>query len=403
MKKTAFFILLTLVLATMLVSCQSHTHDFVDGVCTGCGEINAEPTAAEYFTFTQLDDGTYSIAAKDIKNLPEKVVIPSSYNGKPVTVIAENAFAGRNVTEKIEHSGETVEVNVYYNCKISTVIIPNSIKVISDRAFYNCYDLQRVIMGNSVTHIGDYAFASCKLKTIDLSDSLTYIGEYAFMSAIESIVLPDSLTTIARNAFYGSSLITITIPESVTKIGDGAFNMCDFLCEIVNNSSVELDYVPYSVLEVHKGESKIVNQNGYLFYEHEGKNLLVRYIGNETKLVLPSTFNGKAYDINRYAFTNRREITNIVIPEGVKEIGTSAFFLCESLETVYLPKSITTLYTNDPQLFPNCNSLSDVYYAGSKDDGMAITIITSRVFQDNTYHFEDIIKTTLHYNYTPEK
>ena len=399
MKKIFAIILLTAIMASMLVSCKYHNahefgeweitkkatctktglkerscecgksetetipvtdHNYVDGVCTMCGQVSYVPTSDEYFIFTELSDGTYSVAAKDIENLPATVVIPSSHNGKPVTVIAENAFGSRTVTKEVEYNGTILEVNEFVNCAITTVVLPESIIRIENRAFADCFYLTGVEMGNSVTHIGDYAFMSCKFKTIDLSNSLTYIGKYAFMCSIESVTLPNSLTTIAPYAFSSSSLVTITIPKSVTKIGEGAFNMCSFLREIVNNSSVDLSSMAMlsSILEVHSGTSKIVNQNGYLFYEHEGQNLLIRYVGEETNLVLPKSINGKSYEIYIYAFTGLHEITSVVIPEGVEVINYSAFFWCESLEKAYLPKSLTTIY--GVPLFGSCLMLTDV-------------------------------------------
>lgn len=404
MKKTVFFILLTLTMTLMLVSCQTHRHNYVDGICTECDDVKAEPTADEYFIFTELADGSYSIAAKDITELPDVVIIPSTYNGKPVTVVAEGAFKETIKEDGFWLGGIFYGQDSVYFCTIKTVVIPESVTRIENEAFKNCTHLTKVIMGDSVTHIGNYAFMNCKFKTIDLSESLTHIGEYAFMSAIEVVVLPDSLTTIAPYAFASSNLTTITIPKSVKEIGNNAFTMCDLLCEVVNNSSVELGYLPPSVLEVHSGESKIVNKNGYLFYKHDGKNLLVRYIGNETDLALPPSFNGEDYDIHNLAFANCYKITSIVIPEGVKEIGSSAFFMCESLEEVYLPKSITTLHTSyGSNLFPECISLKEVHYAGSEADGMAITIIPPINYADMTYTFEDVTKAEIHYNSTKKR
>ena len=439
MKKIFAIILLTAIMVSMFVSCKYHNahefgeweitkkatctktglkerscecgksetetipatdHNYVDGVCTMCGQVSYVPTSDEYFIFTELSDGTYSVAAKDIENLPATVVIPSSHNGKPVTVIAENAFGSKIVEREIEYNGTMITVNVTIYCAaMETVILPESINRIENRGFADCINLTGVKMGNSVTHIGDYAFKSCKFKTIDLSNSLTYIGKYAFMCSIESVILPNSLTTISPNAFNSSSLVTITIPKSVTEIGEGAFGLCSFLREIVNNSSVDLSSMAMlsSILEVHSGTSKIVNQNGYLFYEHEGKNLLIRYIGEETNLVLPNSINGKTYEIYMYAFSGLHEITSVVIPEGVEVINYSAFFLCESLEKAYLPKSLTTIY--GVPLFGNCHMLTDVYYAGSADDAMAITIIPQKTFANETFYFEDIIETEIHYNH----
>ncbi len=441
MKKLITILLIILVFATLLVSCkEKHTHNygnwktvkdgqctdvgleerecncgeketrtipaghnFVDGVCQNCDEVTGEPTSDNYFTFTELDDGTYSIAAKDVKNIPATVILPSSYNGKPITVIAENAFGDRITEEKIDYNGTTVTVQTTSYCEsLSTVVIPDGIKIIDKKAFNNCFNLSKVIMGDSVTHINDYAFTGSKFKEINLSKSLKYIGSCAFMSNIEILVLPDSVTTIAPHAFSSSGLISITIPESVTEIGGSAFELCDFICEIVNNSSVEIEFVSLSkTIDIHKGKSKLIKKDGCLFYPFEGRISLVRYIGDETNLVLPSTVNGESYDIRRLAFAQCSTIKSLVIPEGVKIIEFDAFFRCESLKKLYLPKSITELQVSSINLFWECDNVTDVYYAGSENDGRAIKILTSKIFQNNTYYFEDIIVdgVTLHYNH----
>jgi hypothetical protein len=56
--------------------------------------------------------------------------------------------------------------------KLTSVVIPNSVEVIGDIAFYGCSNLTSVTMGNGVTSIGVGAFHDCtKLKDIFYSGS----------------------------------------------------------------------------------------------------------------------------------------------------------------------------------------------------------------------------------------
>ena len=65
------------------------------------------------------------------------------------------------------------------------------------------------------------------------------------------------------------------IGKDVTFIGGSAFALCYTLAEVINKSSLEIaagssNYgsVAVNAIEVHTGESKLVNQNDYLFYTY---------------------------------------------------------------------------------------------------------------------------------------
>ena len=82
-----------------------------------------------------------------------------------------------------------------------------------------------IIIPNSVTSIGDYAFwANSLLESVVLPDNLTSIGQGTFWNnALTSIDIPKSVTSIGAYAFRGNKLTSVSIPKSVTSIGDYAF------------------------------------------------------------------------------------------------------------------------------------------------------------------------------------
>ena len=96
--------------------------------------------------------------------------------------------------------------------------------------------LESVVIPNGVTSIGERAFWCCEnLKTVTLPDNVTEIGKSAFLgcSALREISLPKRLTKISETAFAEcSSLQTINIPDSVTEIEPGAFVECYGLQEV---------------------------------------------------------------------------------------------------------------------------------------------------------------------------
>ena len=53
-----------------------------------------------------------------------------------------------------------------------------------------------------------------------------------------SIIIPDSVTSIGGYAFAGSNLMSVTITNTVTSIGNGAFIGCETLTSVTIPNSV---------------------------------------------------------------------------------------------------------------------------------------------------------------------
>ena len=117
-----------------------------------------------------------------------------------------------------------------------TTIIPNSVTSIGNDAFASCKALTSVTIPDSVTSIGDFAFASCKaLTSIAIPNSVTSIGSYAFSccSSLTSVTIPNSVTSIGKCAFSGyyyysgwwrqsiMNLISVTIENEEGKVAIG--------------------------------------------------------------------------------------------------------------------------------------------------------------------------------------
>jgi hypothetical protein len=109
--------------------------------------------------------------------------------------------------------------------------------------------------------------------------------------------------------------------------------------------------------------SKLIEVDGYVFYNDNDKYLLVGYRGEDDCLVLPEAVNGQSYAIADLSFSYIEWLKSMVIPEGVTEIGYAAFFLCVEIETITIPKSVTTIGEN---ALAGCENLTDIYYAGSE-------------------------------------
>lgn len=196
-------------------------HSYADGICTNCNAD--EPSPAEYFIFTELEDGTYSVKAADPNTISGKIVIPAEYNGKPVTKVAAVGF---------------------YKCNnITEIIISNGVASINNSAFIYCASLERLSIPDSVTHIGSEAFAFCtSLKNLSLGSGVNTIEWQAFYRCeeLESLVIPNSVENIGHHAFYGCyNLANITIGSRLLKIPTSCFERCYALETIVIGASVQ--------------------------------------------------------------------------------------------------------------------------------------------------------------------
>ncbi len=135
--------------------------------------------------------------------------------------------------------------NAFRQCRfLTSVTIPNSVTTIGRSAFSDCSSLTSVTIGNSVTTIGRSAFRQCRfLTSVTIPNSVTTIGESAFSdcSSLTSVTIPNSVTTIGESAFSDcSSLTSVTIPNSVTTIGRSAFSDCSSLTSVTIGNSVTI-------------------------------------------------------------------------------------------------------------------------------------------------------------------
>ena len=263
-------------------------------------------------------------------------------------------------------------------------------KIICDEAFSDkfigCLFLKSLVLPDSVTNIGDYAFRGCKsLKSLVIPDSVTSIGDHAFedCESLKSLVIPDSVTSIGERAFIGcESLKSLVIPDSVTSIGRRAFSGCDSLKSLVIPASVgNIIGNPFSGWN---GELKCLSpyfiyDNKVLFDKDKSKIIAFRdkimtsyvipdsvsCIGESAfwgchslkRLVLPDSVSS----IGDWAFWNCCSLTDIVIPDNVTSIGDRAFWGCCSLKSLVLPDSVSSI---GESAFDGCTSLSSLVIPG---------------------------------------
>ena len=70
-----------------------------------------------------------------------------------------------------------------------TLKLPDSLKIIKDRAFMGDQALETVILPEGLERIGEYAFADSSVREINLPSSLQYIADNAFDNHASNLVL----------------------------------------------------------------------------------------------------------------------------------------------------------------------------------------------------------------------
>ena len=182
--------------------------------------------------------------------------------------------------------------------------------------FYNCYKLQHIIIGDSVTSINANAFYGCtNLKEVSFGNNLSTIGNDAFYlcSSLVNIQIPDCVKTIGSRAFQNcSSLTSITIGSQVTSIGYYAFFYCTSLksvyCSAIcppelkkydasrsnvfgENANGRRIYVYEEVVDLYKTEWKEYSSSIYSHgkYPDNGATTTFYYTTSDEQIVNTST------------------------------------------------------------------------------------------------------------------
>ena len=267
------------------------------------------------------------------------------------------------------------------------------------------FGVKRIIVGDSVTTIGEYAFSYCSsLTSITIPNSVTTIKEYAFSncSSLTSVTIPNSVTTIGDNAFTNDNAkiiwLTNTPPGGYSNVKGVIHYVANNLYTGLPNKKVYpylssifevngVKYVPVSPSErtcdaldcIYTGDPYEVKINKKVNYK--GIDMTVREINPYTAYECANI--KKAYiDINGSigynAFSHCVNLSAVDIAK-VEDIGNSAFSNCTNLISV----DIKAGNNIDGWAFSNCTNLVSVdIKAGNNIGGSAFSNCTNLVSVD---------------------
>lgn len=247
-----------------------------------------------------------------------------------------------------------------------------------------------VILPSSLVAFGPYNFGDKYAKAVTDSSTLELdcnIPASFFEEACENLTFlrfGPHCRSIGSRAFYGCDNLSIVyIPENVTSIGYDAFankSSATILCE---PSEAPSDWNwrwqgPYPASRVAWGASStLIEEDGnYIYFESGDDYTILRYKGSDDAATVPSTYKGRNVTrINDRAFARCENLTRIILPQSIIQLGKAAFMGATSLEEVTLPEGITTIPVS---CFEGCNVLNSVANSSS------ITFIDDHAFEGCT-------------------
>lgn len=326
-----------------------YTESTFDNKVTFPYEVTAAQTLYAKWTANAPEDIVFTVdesgVLTGVSGLSEKdmrVEIPSQVNGITVTEIGGEVFKD--------------------NKNIGTLIFPDSVKYLRNEVCYGCTNLKEVQLPAGLTVIPDYAFEACSsLTSINFPVTLKEIRMKALSgTALTTFVAPEALQSIWSYAFEGCNALSEVELKNVRSLGDGAFRYCpelqsvtllDTLTELGDDmfggctSLTEIDMpdnpipVPATMFDKTafyndpaNWDNGVLYADGYLITGNSELAALTEYTVKEGTIVIAdSAFNYPGAG---------RQLTKIVLPDGLYRIGKSAFSGLYRLTEINIPASV---------------------------------------------------------------
>ena len=415
MKKTVSVLLSVMIIETMLsmlfaAPVSAEESDYTENgvrykllpdntaIIVGCDENISEITISD-----TLKNG-YNVEMIDSEALQGNLDLEKFVCNADLESVGDYAFesCAHLKTASFKGNVEKIGSSAFSVCSsLSQVEFPDSVKEIGDGAFLMDRELTAFKFPSSLETLGEYAFALSGLRKADMKCNLKQIPDRAFLKceSLSEVNLPAAAENIGGHAFYQcESLTTISFPESVdviersafegcpisnirlncSQIGDKAFSGCydlqnvtfsDDLKRISSqafaNAAVDKFVLPDNA-ELQDGALAVVNTNGFevhdtnekyavkdgVLFSKDMKTLIAYPCRDDSENSVYTVPNGVEV-IAPHAFDTAWSLTEIVLPDTVKEIGEYAFYQ-SGLKNIKLPDSVKAIKKGT---FTYCQSL----------------------------------------------
>lgn len=339
------------------------------------------------------------ILAIIIMQLPVEPVEAADSGSFVTEGMSLTSYKGNDKTVLIPSGVETVGKKAFENNRtMEKVIFPGSLKRIGAYAFWGCDALTEISFGQGLTEVSDYAFTNCKgIKKVTIPSNISYIGIQAFADCVNltDITIPASVEYIHETAFDGCSKLVIHCVEGsyASRYAKDFYRRQAEFAEYEDIPERVPEYLPPEEEGISQkpedntdqsadagnllGTTGVVGNHAVVFINnqdptvHQGilsrepefdpeKHRPVKYrivdgrcVADQAcyrdtelkEILLPEGIR----EIGEFAFA-RSSAEKLVLPDGVEKIAYGAFYHCDNLAAVRLPD---TLETVEPRAFDN--------------------------------------------------
>lgn len=325
--------------------------------CPVAGSISREEkTTDDRFRYYETDNYAVITGCK----LSGNVTIPKTINGKPVTVIDDEAFSNSyTYNVEIPDTVKYIGTSAFQRSNLESLKLPDSLEYIGESAFANNSIAGKITMPENVKYIGANAFSVNGITQITLNDGLGVIGDEAFnFNDIESLIIPNSVYS------YGKNLVSYAYEIS---FGSGCKNIEDYF-------SSSSSFRKTGIINVDENNPDYSSENGILYNKDKSVLIYCPQSNPLKELHIPNTVN----EICDEAFTKNQYLESVYIPNSLKTIGDYAFQNCSSLNYLEFEDgfSIDRLYFTfqdcinlKTAIFPS-DSKVDLFYGTFRNTGL---------------------------------
>ena len=246
-----------------------------------------------------------------------------------------------------------------------SISIPNTVTSIGNSAFSNCDKITSLIIPNTVTSVGNYAFTDCAhLKKVSIGDGVATIPDYAFVGCIElsDVSVGNGVTYVGLYAFKYCMLDKFVIyAETPPAVNDPAFYTP------ASNYNWRTLYVPAQSVAAYKqklvwykyfGNIDSIKVNNSIASGTCGTNLTWE-LTSDSVLTITGTGAMTNYSSSSNVpwYSYRQQIKEIVLPNGITNIGNYAFSGCNKISSVTIPNSVTSIGSS---AFSTCSGIKTI-------------------------------------------